>query len=127
MNTAGRRRCDASCSALIKGTALLPVDLLTQLGRRQPLEVSPGPLSSSMRRSCFRFQLKSTQILHSSRLSGPLTRTLDFLIFTAEQAALLEAQKRKEKAEQELGVLTSELEQDALKRPSHRLEREVRK
>ena len=33
----------------------------------------------------------------------------------------------KEKAEQELGVLTSELEQDALKRPSRRLEREVRK
>jgi hypothetical protein len=72
-------------------------------------------------------QFTSTQILHSYRLSGPLTRTLEFLICTAEQAALLEAQKRKEKAEQELGVLTSELEQDALKRPSHRLEREVRK
>ena len=97
------------------------------MGRRQPLEVSPGPLSSSTRRSCFLLQFTSTQILHSSRLSGPLTRTLDFLICTAEQAALLEAQKRKEKAEQELGVLTSELEQDALKRPSRRLEREVRK
>ena len=54
------------------------------------------------------------------------TRRLIKLPTTCLQAAVLQATRQKERAEQELRELTTDLEEDAKKRPAKRLEREER-